>query len=226
MRKVFELGGLVAAAVLIVFGVVAIAMGVSGRSTVGSELKQQSITGSADMTPAAIQAEAAKSGLRTVNGSAPISFPSCSVANRAIDTGARARCFAQYMRIHALEATGGYTYSQMGMYLARPNAPASALLPGGGTDNAIYALVDARTKQPVANGARNVWVTETALATALDASYMASKLALFGVVTGVAFLLTGIGFAILAIAGALRNPQTAPTWAARRRRPQKPAVAL
>jgi hypothetical protein len=38
---------------------------------------------------------------------------------------------------------------------------------------------------------------------------MAEQLALFGVVTGVALLLSGFGFAILAIGGALRNPQTA-----------------
>ena len=37
MRKVFEIGGLVAAAVLVVFGVVAIVMGVKGRSTVAVE---------------------------------------------------------------------------------------------------------------------------------------------------------------------------------------------
>ena len=36
MRKVFEIGGLVAGAVLIVFGVVAIVMGVNGRSTVNN----------------------------------------------------------------------------------------------------------------------------------------------------------------------------------------------
>jgi hypothetical protein len=45
---------------------------------------------------------------------------------------------------------------------------------------------------------------------------MASRLALFGIVTGVAFLLTGIGFAVLAISGALRNPETVLTWFAKR----------
>jgi hypothetical protein len=38
---------------------------------------------------------------------------------------------------------------------------------------------------------------------------MASQLGLFAIVVGIAFLLTGFGFAILAIGGALRNPQTA-----------------
>ena len=36
---------------------------------------------------------------------------------------------------------------------------------------------------------------------------MASQLALFGIVVGVALLLSGFGFAILAIGGALRNPE-------------------
>jgi hypothetical protein len=58
--------------------------------------------------------------------------------------------------------------------------------------------MDTATKQPVANGARNIWVTETALTTALNASYMADKLGLFGIVVGVALLLSGVGFVILA----------------------------
>ena len=38
---------------------------------------------------------------------------------------------------------------------------------------------------------------------------MAEQLSIFGIVTGVALLLSGFGFAILAIGGALRNPDTA-----------------
>lgn len=212
MRKISEIGGFVAAAVLILFGVVAIAMGVNGRSTVANELKQQQITGTPDMTPAAIKAEAVKAGLDL----GKISLPSKSVAGLPINSGDRARAFAGYMRIHALEATGGYVYSQMGIYSAAANTPKSQLAPGGGTDNAKYAAVDPNTKQPAQNAARNVWVTETALTTALNTSYMASQLALFGIVAGVAFLITGVGFAVLATAGALRNPQTSPAWFAKR----------
>ena len=203
MRKVFEIGGLVAAVVLVAFGAVAIFMSVNGRSTVGSELKQQQIAGTPDMTPAGIKVEAQKAGLKN------ISFPTCAVANKAVTNGARARCFAEYMRIHALEATGGYVYSQMGIYIAKPGAPKAQLMPGGGTDNTQFAAVDPTTKQPVQNGARNVWVTETALTTALNTSYLASQIALFGIVVGVALLLAGIGFGILAVGGALRNPETA-----------------
>ncbi|HZT53019.1 MAG TPA: hypothetical protein VE995_01410 [Gaiellaceae bacterium] len=218
MRKLLEIGGIVAAVVLVAFGVVAIAMGVSGRDTVGSELKQQKIVGTADMTPTAIKAEAAKAGLRNV------SLPTCSVAGKAITSGPLARCFAEYMRIHALEATGGYVYSEMGMYAAKPGAPQSALMPGGGTNDARYAQVDPKTKQPLSNGARNVWVTETALTTALNSSYMADRMALFGIVVGVALLLSGIGFAILAVGGTLRNAEPALDWRRFGRRPKAPAV--
>ena len=192
MRKVLEIGGLVAGAVLIAFGVVAIVMGVNGRSTVQQSLKQEFIVGSADMTPTLIKAEAAKAGLPPT-----LEFPTVSVAGEAIDTGSKARAFAGYMRIHALEASGGLTYSQMPRYGTQD---------GKGTNDAAKALQS--NGRPVDNAARNVWVTETALATALDTSYMASQLALFGIVVGVALLLSGFGFAILAIGGALRSPES------------------
>jgi uncharacterized iron-regulated membrane protein len=76
---------------------------------------------------------------------------------------------------------------------------------GGGTDNPKYALIDEATGQPVSNGARNVWVTETALSTALNVSYMADRLGLFGIVVGVALLLSGIGFIVLAFAALHRK---------------------
>ena len=74
------------------------------------------------------------------------------------------------------------------------------------------AMTDPKTQQPVANGRRDIWVTYTALTTALNSSYMASQLALFGVVVGIALLLAGIGFGILALGGALESPRTALTW--------------
>jgi F0F1-type ATP synthase membrane subunit c/vacuolar-type H+-ATPase subunit K len=83
-----------------------------------------------------------------------------------------------------------------------------------------------KTKQPVENGRRNVWVTETALTTALNTSYMASQLALFGIVVGIALLLTGIGFAILAGAGALRNPETVLSFAKKPKLDKTPAVPV
>jgi len=203
MKKFLEWGGVAAGVVLIAFGVAAIVLGVNGRSTVQSSLKLEQIVGTPDMTPAAIKAEAQKAGLPS-----SIKLPTVAVAGKQINSGASARAFASYMRIHALEATGGYVYSQMGIYTAQPGTPKSQLLPGGGTDNTQYAVIDANTKQPVQNGARNVWVTETALTTALNTSYMAEQTAMFGIVVGIALLLSGFGFLILAAGGALRGAKS------------------
>ncbi len=198
-RTLFEWGGFIAGAVLVAFGVVAIVMGFSGRSTVADSLKQEKIVGTADMTPALIAKEAKQAGLIGVD------LPTVAVAGKVINSGPRARAFASYMRIHALEATGGYTYAQMGRFAAKPDAPKAQLAVGGGTDNPQFALTDPKTKQPVANGVRNVWVTETALSTALNVSYMADRLGLFGIVVGIALLLSGIGFIILAFAALHRK---------------------
>jgi hypothetical protein len=188
MRKILEIGGFISGAILIVFGVVVIALGVSSNSTVNSSLKQEGITGTPDMTPALIKEEAAKAGLKDV------SLPTCSVAGKDITNGSRARCFAQYMRIHALMASGGLTYAEMPRY---------ATADGKGTNDAAKALQ--ANGRPVDNAARNVWVTETALGTALNVSYMASRLSLFSVVIGVALLLTGIGFVVLDFAALHRR---------------------
>src|SRR5438105_895322 len=141
MRKVFQIGGFVAAAVLIAFGIAAIVMGVNGRNTVNSSLKQEYIVGSADMTPALINEEAKKAGLDV----ASLSFPTVSVAGKQITNGERARAFAGYMRIHALEASGGLTYSQM---------PRFATADGKGTNDPTKALL--ANGRPVDNAARNV----------------------------------------------------------------------
>jgi hypothetical protein len=198
-RRVLEIGGYAAGAVLIAFGIVTIVLAIQGHNTVGSELKNQQITGSPDMTPKAIAAEGAQAGLKNVD------YPTCSVAGELVDTGSEARCFAQYMNIHALEATGGYVYSQMGRYKAKPGAPKAQLTPDGATNNPQYAVTDPTTKQPVSNGARDIWVTETALSTALNSSYMATQLSLFSLVVGIALILAGIGFGILAAFGGIRS---------------------
>jgi hypothetical protein len=203
LRKLFEWGGFAAGAILVTFGVVAIVMGFSGRSTVSDSLKQEHIVGTPDMTPALIAKEAKEAGLTGVD------LPTVAVAGKTINSGPRARAFASYMRIHALEATGGYTYAQMGRFDAKPGTPKAQLAVGGGTDNPQWAVIDSATKQPVANGARNIWVTETALSTALNTSYMADRLGLFGIVVGVALLLTGIGFFVLAFAALHRKQASA-----------------
>jgi len=193
MKKILEIGGFISGAILIAFGVAVIALGFSGRATVNDSLKQEKIVGSPDMTPALIKEEATKAGLTGIK------FPTRSVAGKAIDNGADARAFAEYMRIHALEATGGKTYAEM---------PRFATADGKGTNDAAQALQS--HGQPVANAARDIWVTETALSTALNVSYMAEQLSLFSIVTGVALFLAGVGFVVL-------------DWAALHRRREKAA---
>jgi hypothetical protein len=221
MRKTFEIGGVFAAAILIAFGIAALVMGVNGRGTVSSSLKQEQIIGTPDMTPAGISAEV--KAIRTAQAQlaakfkaagipftpTEVSAPTSSVAGKLVNGGDRARSFAQYMRIHALGSTNGLVYSQMGRFIAKDGTPFKATDGIGGTSDPKWALLDPKTQQPVSNGRRDLWVTETALTTALNAGYMASQISLFGVVVGVALLLSGFGFAILAIGGALRNPQTA-----------------
>jgi hypothetical protein len=188
MRRWLQYGGFAAGIVLIVFGIVAIAMGVNGRSTVRDNLAQEKIVGSPDMTPALIAVAAKEAGLKNV------SLPTCNVAGVEVKTGTQARCFASYMRIHGLEASGGQTYSQMARY---------ATSDGKGTNDAAAAL-KSDSGQPVDNPVRAVWISETAFSTALNVSYMAEQLALFGIVVGIALLLSGIGFIILAAYGMLR----------------------
>ena len=197
MKKLLEIGGFIAGAVLVVFGIVAVVLAINGNSTVNSSLRAEKITGTPDMTPAAIKQEVA--GQAWAKG---YDFPTCSVANKAVTNGSTARCFAQYMRIHALTATGGLTYSEMGRYATADGKPV-------GTNDATKAVQ--KNGQPVSNSARDIWVTETALTTALNVSYMASQLSLFSIVVGIALLIAGVGFGILSYAALHQSRKTAET---------------
>jgi len=187
-KKLLEYAGVAASVILIAFGIGAIIAGSSGRSTVRDNLSKEQIVGTPDMTPSAIAAEAKAAGLKNVD------LPTCSVAGKAVDNGTRARCFASYMRVHALEATGGKVYAEMARYIGKDGQP---------TDDAKAAAVDPKTNKPVENGARNIWVNETALSTALNTSFFAESVALFSVIMGIALLLTGIGLLVLTL-GPLR----------------------
>lgn len=200
LRNLLELGGLAASVILIAFGLGAIGLSVQGRNTVHTELARQRIVGASDMNPKAIAIEAKQAGVPASAG-----LPTCSVAGKTIDNGSTARCFASYMRIHALNATGNLTYSQIPQY---------ATANGKGTNEPMEALTNSHG-EPVENPARTLWVTETALSTGLNASYMAEQLGLFGIVVGVALLLSGVGFAIITLSGALRSSEAADTALAR-----------
>jgi hypothetical protein len=185
--RLLRLGGYAAGAILILFGIGTIVIGISGKSTVEDELSQEKIVGSPDMSPEGI-APGIEEAKLTVDA------PDCDVAEEPIDTGSEARCFGQYMRIHALESSAGLTYAEMGRYVSASD-PAD---PAGTNDEA--AAAKGEDVRPVSNAARNTWVTETALSTALNMSYLATGIAIFSIVVGVALILAGVGFLLLAYA--------------------------
>ena len=193
-RRALEFGGFIAGAILIAFGVVAIIMGVNGRWTVQDSLSAEKIVGGDDMSPALITKAVEEAGIADLPG---LVIPSKDIVGKPIETGSDARAFAQYMRIHALEASGGLTYAEMGRFATADGSPA-------GTSDPAKAVTD-ESGNPLPNTARNTWVTETALTTALNMSYMAEQLALFGTVVGIALLLSGFGFIVLAYAALHRR---------------------
>ena len=162
MRKIFEYGGIAASVVLIAFGIGSVVTGFNGRDTVRTDLAREQIVGTPDST----------------------------IPGQLVDTGGEAHAFANIMRHHALEASGGKTYSQMDRFVAKD---------GKTTSDEKAALVDPKSGKPVDNPARNLWVTETALATALNTAYFAESVSLFAIIMGFALLLTGVGFLVLTI---------------------------
>ncbi len=197
-KKILEIGGFLAGGVLILFGIVAIFLGVQGFTTTRDAIKNEGITfGTAD--DPAVQKHASQ------------------WAGEQVQTGDQARAFAKIMREHTLESTGGLTYAEMGRFqsAAKPDDPA-------GTSDEAAAAKD-ESGQPAANGARDIWVTETGLTTALNMSYMAERLSVFGLVVGVALLLTGVGLVLLAFAVFGRAPAPAPATSAKRATTPVPA---
>ncbi len=168
MSRFFKYGGVVASIVLIAFGAGTIYTGFDGRDRVQSDLAREQIVGTPDST----------------------------IPGQLVDTGSEAQAFADVMRKHTMEATGGKTYAQMPRYLDEN---------GKGTNDEQAAATDPKSGEPVANPARNIWVTETALSTALNTAYFAESVATFAIVMGIALLLSGIGFLILTLR-VLREP--------------------
>ena len=127
-----------------------------------------------------------------------IGTPDSSIADQPVDTGSKARTFAGVMRTHALEETGGQVYAEMGRFLDED---------GEATSDAKLAAEDPKTGEPVSTPARNIWVTETSLATALNVAYLAESVSTFVIVMGIAMVLAGIGFLVLALAALGRRSE-------------------
>jgi hypothetical protein len=117
-----------------------------------------------------------------------VGTPDSTIPGQKVDTGSEAEAFAKVMRKHTLEATGGKTYAQLGRFLDENGKP---------TDDEKAAAVE--NGKPVENPIRNLWVTETALTTALNTAYFAESVATFAIVMGIALLLSGIGFLVVTL---------------------------
>lgn len=115
-----------------------------------------------------------------------------TIPGQLVDTGAKAKAQADIVRKHQLAATNGLTYSQMGRFAVESGDPA-------GTNDADLAAKDANGK-PIANAARNQWVTATALTTSLNTAFFAEQVGLFAIVVGIALVLSGAGFGVLTLA--------------------------
>jgi hypothetical protein len=168
-----RIGGYAAGAVLIVFGVVVIILGAWGFAFARDHIEREGIVFGPIEDPAVAE-------------HAP------DWAEEPVDTGRKALAQAEIMREHTLSNTGGLTYAEMGQYQSASN-PDDAR----GTNDADAAAKD-ESGEPISNGARNIWVTETALATALDMGFMSEMLSIFSIIVGIALLLTGIGLVLLA----------------------------
>jgi hypothetical protein len=168
-----RIGGYISGGLLIVFGIAVVALGIWGFAFTRDHIEREGITFGSIEDPAVAE-------------HAP------DWAGEPVDTGRKALAQAEIMREHTLSDTGGLTYAEMGRYQSAedPSDPA-------GTNDEEAAAKD-ESGEPISNGARNIWVTETALATALDMGFMSEMLSIFSIVVGVALLLTGIGLVILA----------------------------
>src|SRR5262245_18228224 len=148
-RRLWEIGGIVAGIVLIAFGAVSIWMGATGVNTVRDNLAREQIEGTGET-----------------------SLDGYTVPHGELDnSGSEARSFADLMRTHALDASGGLVYAEMGRFQAAsdPENPA-------GTSDPEAAVLD-EDGNPVPNAARNTWVSQTALATALNQAYFGERVA-------------------------------------------------
>jgi hypothetical protein len=119
-----------------------------------------------------------------------VGTPDSTIPGQKVDTGTEAQAFAAIMRKHTLEATGGQSYADMDRFMGKN---------GKSTSDEKLAAVDPKSGKPVDNPLRGMWVTETALTTALNTAYFAESVATFVIAMGFALLLAGIGFGVLTI---------------------------
>jgi hypothetical protein len=165
MKKAFPIALILFGVILLAGGGYTLSRGFDARSDIKAELVAQNITTPED----------------------------ASMPNVRVDSAATAKSMAAIINTHALESSGGATYSEMGRFMSKDGAPE-------GTSNATDAVIGADGK-PVANALRNTAFQASALRTSLLTSVMA-----FGVtdlILGLGLLILALGLAVAGVGVAL-----------------------
>ena len=160
MNNAFKWGGYAASTILVLLGIAMIVIGLIGRADVHDRLAQEKIVGTPDST----------------------------IPGEEVDSGSEATAFADVIRKHTLEATGGETYAEMPRAVFKKT---DEPVPEDEVDAAL------ESGEAIDNPEREIWITSTALSTALNTSYFAESVATFTIVVGVALILIGIGLIVL-----------------------------
>ena len=160
MKKAFPIALMVLGLVLVGAGIYTTTRGFQAKDDVKTELVAQNI----------------------------VTTPDASIPNVQVHDAATAESMARIINHHALEASGGLTYSELGRFAAASGDPA-------GTNDAKAAQLDAKGN-PVANPVRNTAFQASALQTSLWSSVLAFNVA--DLVVGLGLM---IGFLGLAIGG-------------------------
>jgi hypothetical protein len=158
--------------ITIVAGIYAITQGFSAKDDVEGKLQDQNITLPDDAPEIVEGAE----------------------AGAVVDTPDEAEQMAQVINAHALEASDGLTYAEMGRYATEDGDPA-------GTNDPEEAAVGPND-QPLPNPSRNTAFQAAALQTSLYSSFMGFRVAdfvigfgLFAIAVGVFMIFAGVAFA-------------------------------
>jgi len=160
MSSTLRAGGYASSALLVVLGIAMIVIGIVGRGEVSDRLAEEQIVGT----------------------------PDSSIPGEDVDTGSEAKAFADVIREHTLEATGGKTYAEMPRAVFKKSGEP---VPEDEADQAI------ESGKAIDNPERQIWIPSIALSTALNTSFFAESVATFAIVVGVALMLIGIGLFVL-----------------------------
>jgi len=158
MKKAFPIALMVLGLVLVGAGIYTTSRGFQAKDDVKTELVAQNITTPDDASMPGVQ----------------------------VNSAATAESMARVINHHALEASGGLTYSELGRFAAADGNTA-------GTNDATKATLDAAGK-PVANPIRNTAFQASALETSLWSSVLAFNVA--DLVVGLGLMIAFLGLAI------------------------------